>query len=203
VTESKDNCLVTTTTTELMDTTIDLCSSDTTIDLCSSDDDSVICVEPFGLEAEKLGGEESEEQELEEQKEETGGSVDARAHVSPSKKRPAKTLPRGPKSPTKQRNRRKDWAAVVDDGTRSFVYILTNDKGEAYTGFSKDPQHRLLGHNAGRTPSTRRSIPWRIAEIFGPFSKTAASRFESLVKNARGPGVPPKRAAARLALGLD
>ena len=36
-----------------------------------------------------------------------------------------------------------------------YVYIITNDKGQIYTGYSSDLKERLTTHNQGKNRSTR------------------------------------------------
>lgn len=102
--------------------------------------------------------------------------------------------------------RRKDWDDVaIESGGRhkAFVYIIENVSGAVYTGSAEDPWARLRAHNAGRTRSTRSKSPWRLAVVVGPFiSRTAASRFESLVKQGGG-GVSSKVLAAERALATS
>lgn len=101
----------------------------------------------------------------------------------------------------KHRCRRIDWTEANGAANRaSFVYIIKNDAGAVYTGSSRDPRTRLRDHNSGGTRSTRNGRPWRLAVVIGPFqSRTAATRFESLVKRG-GAGVSLKVVAANRAL---
>ena len=120
-----------------------------------------------------------------------------KARVSIAPRAPRKRAAPARARRVKHRDRRSNWLDADERGVPAYVYILTNDNNEVYTGSTRSLRHRLKKHNEGRTRSTRRSIQWRFAKTFGPFcNPTAASRFESLVKRARGRGVAPKIAAA-------
>ncbi|OGD72230.1 hypothetical protein A3D09_02890 [Candidatus Collierbacteria bacterium RIFCSPHIGHO2_02_FULL_49_10] len=44
-----------------------------------------------------------------------------------------------------------------------YVYVLVNDKNnQIYTGSTIDLRKRFSEHNAGKSPSTRRYMPWRL-----------------------------------------
>jgi putative endonuclease len=119
----------------------------------------------------------------------------ARVSVAPSAPRKRAAPARARR--VRHRDRRADWLDADKRGVLAYVYIMTNDNNEAYTGSTRSLERRLKKHNEGRTKSTRRLIQWRFAKTFGPFcNPTAALRFESLVKKARGRGVVPKIAAA-------
>jgi predicted GIY-YIG superfamily endonuclease len=120
-----------------------------------------------------------------------------KARVSIAPRAPRKRAAPARARRVKHRDRRTDWLDADWRGVLAYVYIMTNDNNEAYTGSTRSLRNRLKKHNKGRTKSTRRLIQWRFAKTFGPFcNPTAALRFESLVKKARGRGVVPKIAAA-------
>ena len=65
-----------------------------------------------------------------------------------------------------------------------FVYILYSVRsGKLYTGISKDPQARLVRHNAGKGAKyTRAGRPWRIVYLEARESRGDALRREYEVK---------------------
>jgi len=66
------------------------------------------------------------------------------------------------------------------------VYILySQSKDKYYTGYTHNLEARLLKHNGGATPSTRRGIPWILVykEEYG--DKTSAIKRESQIKKMK------------------
>lgn len=55
-----------------------------------------------------------------------------------------------------------------------FVYIIKSKDGEIYKGMTNNLVRRLEEHNAGKTPSTKRYLPWRYVYIEGYFSEDDA-----------------------------
>ncbi len=45
---------------------------------------------------------------------------------------------------------------------RWFVYILGNERGKNYIGYTGDLNARLLEHNEGSVKATKALRPWRI-----------------------------------------
>jgi predicted GIY-YIG superfamily endonuclease len=41
-----------------------------------------------------------------------------------------------------------------------FAYVIRSEEGHVYTGHTSDPESRLIRHNAGKTPFTRRGREW-------------------------------------------
>ena len=72
------------------------------------------------------------------------------------------------------------------------VYILRDEAGESYVGYSPDPERRLLQHNgilAGGAACTK-GRQWVLTTLFGGFGdKQAALKFESALQDhqVRGP----------------
>ena len=66
------------------------------------------------------------------------------------------------------------------------VYILySQSKDRYYTGYSQNPEERLLEHNAGATPSTRPGIPWIMVYKEECMDKTAVIRRENSIKKMK------------------
>lgn len=64
-----------------------------------------------------------------------------------------------------------------------FTYIIYSlEKHRFYTGYSDDPARRLDEHNAGKTPSTKYGIPWKLAWISDHLTKTEAIKIEKRIK---------------------
>ena len=67
-----------------------------------------------------------------------------------------------------------------------FVYILYSQlRDRYYTGYSQNPEERLLEHNAGATTSTRTGIPWNIVYKEDCEDKTSAIRRENMIKKMK------------------
>src|SRR5947207_1101226 len=67
-----------------------------------------------------------------------------------------------------------------------FVYILFSEKlRKYYTGSTMDVNLRLSGHNSGKTPYTRKGIPWvlKYTEIFS--EKTEVFKREKYIKSIK------------------
>ena len=135
----------------------------------------------------------------------SGGCADsvsraARAAPSTPSKKP-------PKKNASHATHRKDWEGLPPDvpRRRAYVYVIENLKGSIYTGAhvakgDAVAEEVARAHNAGLRRSTRRRRPWTVKVLVGPFAaRTAALRFERVVKAARG-GPTAKAAAARAAL---
>jgi putative endonuclease len=66
------------------------------------------------------------------------------------------------------------------------VYILySQSKDRYYTGYTTNPDERLLEHNNGATPSTRPGIPWIMVYKEECEDKTAAIRIENTIKKMK------------------
>jgi putative endonuclease len=66
------------------------------------------------------------------------------------------------------------------------IYILySQSKDRYYTGFTQNPEERLLEHNSGATPSTRPGIPWIMVYKEECVDKSAAIRRENTIKKMK------------------
>jgi putative endonuclease len=64
-----------------------------------------------------------------------------------------------------------------------YVYILySQSKDKYYTGYSVNPEERVVEHNLGATPSTRPGRPWLLAYTEEFDNKSAAIRRERAIK---------------------
>jgi putative endonuclease len=67
-----------------------------------------------------------------------------------------------------------------------FAYVIRSEEGHVYTGHTSDPESRLIRHNAGETPFTRRGCGWRYV-LLEPFdTRSEAMAREKWLKSGRG-----------------
>jgi putative endonuclease len=70
-----------------------------------------------------------------------------------------------------------------------FTYVLRSEAtGRYYIGSTKDVSQRLVQHNSGTTPSTRRNRPWKLAHVEGFAILSEARRRERQLKGWKNPG---------------
>lgn len=62
-----------------------------------------------------------------------------------------------------------------------------------YTGFTENPQQRVVAHNRGCNPSTAPFRPWRLKGCVGFDSKIRALEFERYLKSGSGHAFARKR----------
>lgn len=66
------------------------------------------------------------------------------------------------------------------------VYIIQSEvDGSFYTGYSKDPDSRLLKHNAASTGYTARKKPWKLVYTESFDTKTEAIKREKFLKRQK------------------
>jgi putative endonuclease len=67
-----------------------------------------------------------------------------------------------------------------------YLYILySQSRDRYYTGFSSNPEERLVEHNLGATTSTRTGRPWRLVYIEEFDNKSAAIKRETTIKRMK------------------
>jgi putative endonuclease len=67
-----------------------------------------------------------------------------------------------------------------------YVYILYSQvKDKYYTGYSANPEERVVEHNLGATPSTRPGRPWLLVHKEEFDNKSEAIRRESEIKKMK------------------
>ena len=67
-----------------------------------------------------------------------------------------------------------------------YVYIIySSSRDKYYTGYSQDPEARLIEHNFGATTFTRRGIPWVLVYKEKCINKTAAIKRENQIKRMK------------------
>ena len=71
--------------------------------------------------------------------------------------------------------------------TYCYVYVLRSNKdGQFYVGLTRDLPARLLAHNKGQVPSTKRRIPLELIYWEGCLNEGDAAQREKYLKSAWG-----------------
>ena len=65
-----------------------------------------------------------------------------------------------------------------------YVYVLKNDNGKLYVGYSADLRRRIAEHQRGTVPSTK-SGKWELVYYEAYLAKEDAQRRERRLKDAR------------------
>jgi putative endonuclease len=63
-----------------------------------------------------------------------------------------------------------------------YVYILKNNAGVYYKGFTENPEQRLEEHNEGKSTYTKNKGPWEMVYLITFESKREALIFEKKLK---------------------
>jgi predicted GIY-YIG superfamily endonuclease len=71
---------------------------------------------------------------------------------------------------------------------KHFVYVLRSlsNPSRTYTGRTEMPRHRILEHNQGACPHTRKFRPWRMETLIGFTNFAKALAFERYLKSGSG-----------------
>ena len=67
-----------------------------------------------------------------------------------------------------------------------YVYLLENNDGRRYVGFTGNLKKRLEEHNAGQSTATKPYVPWRLIFYEAYLDKYDALRRESYLKTTQG-----------------
>ena len=68
-----------------------------------------------------------------------------------------------------------------------YTYVLKSIKyGEIYTGYTADLRRRILEHNQGLNPSTKRYLPWKLIYYEACLNQGDAKRREKYLKTTQG-----------------
>ena len=71
--------------------------------------------------------------------------------------------------------------------TYCYVYVLRSTKdGQFYVGLTRDLRARLLAHNKGLVPSTKRRVPLELIYWEGCLNESDAAQREKYLKSAWG-----------------
>ena len=78
---------------------------------------------------------------------------------------------------------------------KHYVYILQSqsDPTQFYTGLCTDVDARLAAHNAGQSPHTSKSKPWRLISSHFFIDQNVAAAFERYLKSGSGRAFAAKR----------
>ena len=63
-----------------------------------------------------------------------------------------------------------------------FVYIIQNQNGVFYKGYTTQPEQRLNYHNNGMSRYTASKGPWKLVFLKNFITKTEALKFELMLK---------------------
>jgi predicted GIY-YIG superfamily endonuclease len=76
-----------------------------------------------------------------------------------------------------------------------YVYLIESESrlGETYVGSTSDLRRRIAAHNAGRSPYTAGSRPWRLVTYVAFSKKSKAVSFERYLKSGSGHAFAAKR----------
>lgn len=71
---------------------------------------------------------------------------------------------------------------------RRFVYILRSDShpGRHYVGLTTNVQKRVIAHNAGQSPHTRKACPWSLIVAIEFATQEKAIALEKYLKTGSG-----------------
>lgn len=67
-----------------------------------------------------------------------------------------------------------------------YVYLLENETGRQYVGYTEDLKGRLTAHNAGRNVSTAAFRPWTLTAYVAFRHCRRAMAFEKYLKSGSG-----------------
>jgi putative endonuclease len=67
-----------------------------------------------------------------------------------------------------------------------YVYILRNESGRLYIGYSEDVERRVADHNAGKVFATKPYIPYKLIFYEAYTSMVDAKRREMYLKTTKG-----------------
>lgn len=69
-----------------------------------------------------------------------------------------------------------------------YVYLIQSlsDNKQRYVGVTSNLKQRLMDHNAGRSPHTRKFMPWQIVTYIAFSDVAKAEAFEAYLKQGSG-----------------
>lgn len=74
-----------------------------------------------------------------------------------------------------------------------YTYVLESERGELYTGFTKDLKKRIAEHNQGLNSSTKRYVPWKLIYYEASLTESDAKRREGYLKTNKGRSLLKRR----------
>jgi predicted GIY-YIG superfamily endonuclease len=69
-----------------------------------------------------------------------------------------------------------------------YVYLIgsVHQRKQHYVGMTRDLKQRLIDHNEGKSPHTRKFKPWHLIAYTGFVDESTASDFEKYLKSGSG-----------------
>jgi len=69
-----------------------------------------------------------------------------------------------------------------------YVYLIesVHQRQQHYVGITHDLKQRLIEHNEGKSPHTRKFKPWRLVTYTGFADESTAANFEKYLKSGSG-----------------
>ncbi|MBI2607364.1 MAG: GIY-YIG nuclease family protein [Candidatus Doudnabacteria bacterium] len=67
-----------------------------------------------------------------------------------------------------------------------YVYVLRNESGRLYIGYTENVEQRITDHNTGKVFSTKPYIPYKLIFYEAYISMKDAKRREQYLKTAKG-----------------
>jgi len=68
-----------------------------------------------------------------------------------------------------------------------FIYVLQNERGDLYIGYTRNIRNRIKDHNSGKgARMTRRDGPWKLIYFEGYLNQKDATGREKFLKGGSG-----------------
>lgn len=69
-----------------------------------------------------------------------------------------------------------------------YVYLIesVHQRQQHYVGMTHDLKQRLIDHNEGKSPHTRKFKPWRLIAYTGFADESTAAHYEKYLKSGSG-----------------
>jgi predicted GIY-YIG superfamily endonuclease len=77
----------------------------------------------------------------------------------------------------------------------NYVYVIesVHSRQQHYTGITSNLKQRLVDHNEGKSPHTRKFKPWNLVAYVGFADELTAHAFEKYLKSGSGKAFLKKR----------
>lgn len=68
-----------------------------------------------------------------------------------------------------------------------YVYLLKSEEfDQIYTGYTDNVEKRIIAHNLGQSPHTKKYKPWKLVAYFAFVEQSSAKEFEAYLKTGSG-----------------